>query len=175
MLHPQATTTNHSGPRISDLSIERRRRNHFNTYLNPTILNPTCRNAKRGRSIVPKKFIVQLSRKSSLFSHFFHFRHCCTAPTKLTFFSGFFGKRRVLCLIVCLRNSTAHRRKIVCLVIFCCVSFLEFLENVQGPKSVHFFQTQFLTPPGVRMSPPLATVLFSTNFIKSTLANAPAR
>ena len=31
LLHPQATITDHSGPRTSDLSIERRRRNHFTT------------------------------------------------------------------------------------------------------------------------------------------------
>ena len=29
--HPQATSTDHGGPRTSDLSIERRRRNHFTT------------------------------------------------------------------------------------------------------------------------------------------------
>ena len=29
--HPQATITDHGGPRTSDLSIERRRRNHFTT------------------------------------------------------------------------------------------------------------------------------------------------
>ena len=29
--HPQATSTDHGGPRTSDHSIERRRRNHFNT------------------------------------------------------------------------------------------------------------------------------------------------
>ena len=31
LLHPQATSTDNGGPRTSDLSIERRRRNHFTT------------------------------------------------------------------------------------------------------------------------------------------------
>ena len=31
LLHPQATSTDHGGPRTSDLSIERRRRNHVST------------------------------------------------------------------------------------------------------------------------------------------------
>ena len=31
LLHPQATSTDHGGPRTSDLSIKRRRRNHFTT------------------------------------------------------------------------------------------------------------------------------------------------
>ena len=31
--HPQATSTDHGGPRTSDLSIERRRRNHFTIVL----------------------------------------------------------------------------------------------------------------------------------------------
>ena len=31
LLHPLATSTDHGGPRTSDLSIERRRRNHFTT------------------------------------------------------------------------------------------------------------------------------------------------
>ena len=41
--HPQATSTDHGGPRTSDLSIERPRRNHFTIaalarYLNQEIL-----------------------------------------------------------------------------------------------------------------------------------------
>ena len=31
LLHPQATSTDHAGPQTSDLSIEKRRRNHFIT------------------------------------------------------------------------------------------------------------------------------------------------
>ena len=48
LLHPQATSADHGGSRTSDLSIERRRRNHFTTA--PLIC--FCRNKKMSEELI---------------------------------------------------------------------------------------------------------------------------
>ena len=55
LLHPQATSTDHGGPRTSDLSIERRRRNHFTTA--PLIYNFYDSDGENGSSAVHEECV----------------------------------------------------------------------------------------------------------------------
>ena len=60
--HPQATSTDHGGPRTSDLSIERRRRNHFTTA--PRTNNRTNRPKQNNRPKPQTKLSLETTLKT---------------------------------------------------------------------------------------------------------------